>query len=78
MTDEQLRMANNIKSKLKDVEAKIEIIADIQEGHRSVKLYNSEIGSVLLDPMVADEVCGIVMNNLVAAAEALKQEFEGL
>ena len=78
MTGEQLMEANNIMHELKDVEAKMEIIADMQEGHHAVKLYNSEIGSVQLTLEVADEVCGIVLNSLIHKAEELRKEFQEL
>lgn len=75
MTDEQLMNANKIKQELKNVEAQIEIISCIEAEHARVSLYHSGIGSVQLTLEVTDEVCGIVLNHLLARAGELRQEF---
>ena len=78
MTDEKLLRANEIKRKLEIVEGRITLIANMEENHVNVSLYNSEIGSVMLTSDIRDEVLGIVLNNLLAQAEGLRKEYQEL
>lgn len=78
MTDEKLIRANEIKRKLENIEGRIELVVQIEEQHLKVSLYNSEIGSVIIDEETRDTICGIVLNHLLAQAEELKQEFDEL
>ena len=78
MTDTLLQTANQLKHEISGIEAQIQIISDMEQDHASVKLYCSNLGSVVLDEETRDTVCGIVLNHLTAKKGELEDRFRML